>query len=321
MERPLESWINDFLLSQRSMVVIFLKAKDTILGGVCLMHTTQTPDKNESAQMTNPPRPTAITLLKTSVGLIFANKRLLFAVTLPIMLASGVLFALVIFGSTLILDRRAALVATTLAGASIVMFASIVNAIVWHRAAGWHGNPTSLTSTLKSQPILRYVVRGAAIFLPVLAAVFALEWATAEVRKFWSVQFGIGGMPLLLSSALSIFSAEFTLPAGLTLFGFLFPAIALGHKIGIRQSIRASLQYFWPMLIAFILLQVAYFFLVDGLLHHVLNQLALSKSSTLQMFEDIMTFAIDIFAILINITLLTQCYLHWHTTSKTKKPA
>ncbi|MEP4555837.1 MAG: hypothetical protein ABJR46_16230 [Tateyamaria sp.] len=116
--------------------------------------------------------------------------------------------------------------------------------------------------------------------------------------------------------------APFLFSGTLTLIGFVFPAVALGHKVPLWHAIKSGLTYAPQMIVALVLLEIATFAVVEVAgtqLRYLFFNVTTQTSIPFVWGAAILSNLISVFVTMINLAILTCTYLHW--IAQQKRPA
>ena len=274
-------------------------------------------------------KPTGFALLITATRLTVRNWRYLVCVSVP----SGI----AVLGLFIAIQRLAAgdissppewaQIAFSFASVFLIFFILVANAIGWHRFLATQNPQASPISMLRNLPYWRYIWRAALLCLPAYAVAIAIgtpvqlifppPWGVVD----WTNEFFFWVM-LHAETYFRDWLAPFLISSTLTLIGFVFPAVALGHQRPLWRTIKSSLSYAPQMVVALVVLEIATFLTVEVAgtrLSYVLFGLEFRASVPLLWGGLVLTNLIFVFSAMVKIAILTTAYLHWY--AQQKRPA
>ena len=274
-------------------------------------------------------KPTGFALLVTATRLTVRNWRYLVCVSVPTVIAIlGLVIAVQhLTEGDISSPPEWANIALGFAAVILIIFILVANAIGWHRFLAAQKPQASPISMLRNLPFWRYIWRAVLLCVPAFAVAVAIgmpvqlifppPWGFVDPSNeffFWVM--------LSADTYFRDWLAPFLISGTLTLIGFVFPAVALGHQLPLWHTIKSSLSYAPQMVVALVVLEIATFLTVEVAgtqLKYTLFDVATITSVPFTWGALVLTNLISVFSAMVKIAILTTAYLHWY--AQQKRPA
>ncbi|MEP2889475.1 hypothetical protein [Tateyamaria sp.] len=209
----------------------------------------------------------------------------------------------------------------------LVVLILSANAIGWHRLLARHSAQTTPMSVLRRLPYWSYIWRAGLLCVPAFGVAIAIGMPIHLISPpIWGTDLPIGSLPYRIVFYLEIYFRDWLVPflisGTITLIGFGFPAVALGHKVPLWHAIKSSLSYAPQMMIALVLLDITTFAVVEVAgtqLRDLFFDVTTQTSIPFDWGAAILSSLISVFVTMINLAILTCTYLHW--IAQQKRPA
>ncbi|WP_301046677.1 hypothetical protein [Vannielia sp.] len=272
-----------------------------------------------------------IKLFGRAFGAVFSNLHLVAMLTVPFLL----IMAALIYGLAnwingnvgALLGMPGAAYYAMVAAAAAVFFAAVLflgapHAIAWHRRVASPGTPLQLKHLVIRQNRGRYLLNVLVVALPVLAVFVVLGGGLPIL--FDQAFFGIQNERVFMISVWAYtlvhdYLPGFSFQVAATLFGFGFPAAALGDRLPFWRGLWAGFNRAGSMLMALLLLEGIAYFLLEVLVKRLLYWSFTSFNDPGFLWGEVIAgFIFSCFGIPITIVILTLSYLDWRAE---KEPA
>lgn len=199
-----------------------------------------------------------------------------------------------------------------------------INAIGWQRMLGNLCAHTQPFAALRELRLWSYIWRAMIMLVPAIAVAFIVS-APISAMDGSILQFDpphsnlVDWMVIHTKTYFEEWLSPFLVTSTLTLLGFIFPAVALGHKMTLWAALKASLTYAPRMFVALIYLEVMTFLVIEIAGSHLNHQVldSIFWGSFIHTWGSLaLISALSALSLTIKIAILTTAYLHWHAQQK-----